>query len=92
MLNSIYSTVSGIDFEVIVINNSFRDRGMRALAAKFPDIRLVTNRLNQGFAKANNMCWLANKTSKTATAILIIFICTPLSLRPDAHQDNRNRL
>lgn len=40
--------------EVIVIDNNSQDRTTEIIEAEFPDIRLVKNRKNFGYARANN--------------------------------------
>jgi len=53
-LDSIYKTTLGLKFEVIVVDNSSGDRGIKTVQEKFPQIRLIKNHANKGFAKANN--------------------------------------
>jgi N-acetylglucosaminyl-diphospho-decaprenol L-rhamnosyltransferase len=54
-LKSIFRETTGLDFEVIVFDNSSNDRTSETIAVKFPQVRLIANRENYGFAKANNM-------------------------------------
>lgn len=42
-------------FEIIVVDNASSDGSAEAIASQFPSIRLVAERHNHGFAKANNI-------------------------------------
>lgn len=44
----------GIDLEVIVVDNASSDRSADSISKKFPNIKLVRNITNMGFAVANN--------------------------------------
>src|SRR3989344_7732496 len=56
-LDSIYKTIDDIEFEVIVIDNNSSDNSVKSLD-KFKKLqknfRLIINRENLGFSKANN--------------------------------------
>jgi GT2 family glycosyltransferase len=54
-LNSIYSQASGVDFEVIVVDNASLNGNVDSLKQEFPGIRLIKSRENIGFAGANNL-------------------------------------
>jgi len=53
-LNSIKEYLSDIDYEVIVIDNASTDSSAQILKERYPWIRLIENKENQGFARANN--------------------------------------
>ncbi len=53
-LNSIYRNTSGIEFEVIVVDNASSDESVDALSKKYPQVRVIANKENTGFATANN--------------------------------------
>jgi N-acetylglucosaminyl-diphospho-decaprenol L-rhamnosyltransferase len=53
-LQSIYDTTSGLEFEVIVVDNASCDGSLGMLRRRFPKVRLVENPENVGFAWANN--------------------------------------
>lgn len=44
----------GIDAEIIVVDNQSSDGSIEYLASRFPDIQLIANPKNTGFAVANN--------------------------------------
>ncbi|MDR4503549.1 MAG: glycosyltransferase family 2 protein [Candidatus Scalindua sp.] len=53
-LHSIYHTAKDIDFEICVVDNNSHDGSQEAVRKHFPDITLIENRSNTGFAYANN--------------------------------------
>lgn len=53
-LNSIFSHLSGQEFEVIVVDNSSQDGSVEMIKNDFPEIKLIVNQSNLGFAKACN--------------------------------------
>jgi len=53
-LNSIYRNVKRIKFEVIVVDNASNDGGIEMLRKEFPQVKLIVNHNNLGFARANN--------------------------------------
>jgi hypothetical protein len=67
-LESIYLTLQEIQFEIILIDNSFRDDGLEAVLKCFPEIQLIDNLKNIGFARANN------QAAKIATGNFLLFI------------------
>ena len=54
-LNSVFSTVKKLNFEVLVVDNGSWDGSPEMVKEKFPGTKLIQNRLNLGFAKANNI-------------------------------------
>lgn len=53
-LNSVYLQAGQIDFEVIVVDNASTDGSAEMVRRNFPDVRLIENAENRGFARANN--------------------------------------
>jgi GT2 family glycosyltransferase len=53
-LQSVYGTVSNLDFEVIVVDNASTDGSSTMVHNHFPQTRLIGNTENKGFAQANN--------------------------------------
>jgi len=53
-LRSIYEQPSRLACEVIVIDNASSDRSVEAIRRAFPQVRLIENKENRGFAAANN--------------------------------------
>lgn len=53
-LASIASTCRGTSYEIIVVDNASRDGSPEMLESRFPEVRLIRNPDNRGFAGANN--------------------------------------
>ncbi len=53
-LNSIYQTVRTVEMEVWVVDNGSKDGSGAAAAERFPETKFVQNKMNFGFARANN--------------------------------------
>jgi len=53
-LRSIYANSEGLELEVFVVDNDSQDGTVEMVHNQFPQARLLANKVNQGFAKANN--------------------------------------
>ncbi len=53
-LYSVYKSLIGIEAEVIVVDNNSVDGSEIMIRSRFPDIKLIVNDQNVGFARANN--------------------------------------
>ena len=53
-INSIYETGSRFSFEIIVVDNGSRDDSVSLIEKNFPEVILLKNDRNFGFAQANN--------------------------------------
>jgi GT2 family glycosyltransferase len=53
-LSSVFKQTQGIEFEVIVIDNGSSDRSTEMVEAEFPQVIVIANAENLGFAAANN--------------------------------------
>lgn len=53
-LSSVLKSKSGLNVEIIVVDNNSVDNSVNAIKAKFPQVKLIANKVNVGFAKANN--------------------------------------
>ncbi len=67
-LNSIYQNAGEYRFEVIVVDNNSKDSSAEMVEKEFSSIRLVRNRENVGFSRANNQ---AIKESKGRYILLL---------------------
>jgi len=53
-IQSIYDNVTGVKYEIIVVDNASSDGSVESLKIKFPDVKVIANSENVGFACANN--------------------------------------
>ena len=53
-LNSVRRAMKGIEGEVYVVDNDSVDGSLKMLAAKFPEVKVIANKENVGFSRANN--------------------------------------
>ncbi len=53
-LRSVYENAGALDFETIVVDNASADGSAEMVARDFPQVQLVANGDNRGFAAANN--------------------------------------
>ncbi len=53
-LQSVRKALKNIEAEVFVVDNNSVDGSIRMLKEKFPEVKLIENKDNVGFAKANN--------------------------------------
>lgn len=56
-LESVYKTSAGLDFEIIIVDNASSDGSPDLVSSKYPQIKLVRNRMNLGFAAACNIAF-----------------------------------
>jgi GT2 family glycosyltransferase len=56
-LNSIFGAAQGIEFEVIVVDNASQDDSVAVLQREFPQVVILRNQQNRGFAAANNQAF-----------------------------------
>jgi GT2 family glycosyltransferase len=54
-LNSIKEKTNGIDYEIIIIDNASSDDSVKMILRNFPDIKVIQNKENIGFGRANNL-------------------------------------
>ncbi|RYZ47619.1 MAG: glycosyltransferase, partial [Sphingobacteriales bacterium] len=53
-LDSVAQATRGMDAEIIVVDNNSSDESCRLVAEKFPAVKLIANKENAGFSRANN--------------------------------------
>lgn len=64
-INSILDSVSKkIDYEIIIVDNASSDNSSKMVRKEFSQIKLIANKENGGFSKANNQGIKASKESR----------------------------
>lgn len=53
-LHSLHKALEGIAAEIFVVDNHSADDSVELIQQKYPSVRLISNKTNVGFAKANN--------------------------------------
>lgn len=53
-LESVFKETQGIEFEVILVDNGSNDRSVQMVEGQFPEVNIIANKDNRGFAAANN--------------------------------------
>ena len=61
-LASVFETAGDIDVEIVVVDNGSSDGSPAMVREQFPSVRLIANRENLGFARANNQAIAATAT------------------------------
>ncbi len=61
-LNSVFVATKGVDAEVFVVDNNSVDESVDIVKQKFPQVRLISNKENVGFSKANNQAILLSNS------------------------------
>lgn len=54
-LSSIYETVKNMNFEIFVVDNNSSDNSVEMVRKEFPQVHIIVNSENLGFARANNL-------------------------------------
>ena len=54
-IESVYRQTAEIDFEIIVVDNSFSAGSADAIKNNYPGVDLIASKENLGFARANNL-------------------------------------
>lgn len=54
-LQSILKATSRISYEIIVVDNASDDGSIELIKSKFPEVKLIENKENIGFSRANNI-------------------------------------
>lgn len=53
-LESVYNSTNLSDIEVYVVDNDSKDGSVEMVTESFPEVKLITNKVNVGFSTANN--------------------------------------
>ncbi len=55
LIHSIHKAVQNITYEIIVVDNASDDGSVEFIREKFPEVKVIANKKNLGFSKANNI-------------------------------------
>ena len=53
-ISSIYEKTKKVRYQIIVVDNGSQDNSKEMLREEFPDVRIIANKENRGFSRANN--------------------------------------
>ena len=76
-LKSIFQALDGLRYEIIIIDNASTDGSAKLIKKRFPDVCLIKNKKNSGFARA------CNQGAKIARGKILFF------LNPDSQVRNK---
>ncbi len=76
-LKSIYASLVDFSFEVVVVDNNSADESAEMVAKDFPQVKLIRNSQNLGFAKANNQAMRELKSE------FVLLLNPDMKLLPD---------
>lgn len=76
-LESLFISLKGVEAEVFVVDNNSQDGTLEMLATDFPEVKVIANSDNLGFAKANN------QAIRKAQGDFILLLNPDMLLRPD---------
>lgn len=54
-IQSLIDTINNMEYEIIVSDNNSTDGSVEELISKFPQVKIIRNKDNYGFSKANNI-------------------------------------
>jgi len=76
-LVALYRSEGDFNFEVFVVDNNSNDKTVEMVEQEFPQVKLIANRQNFGFAKANN------QAMKYATGHFILLLNPDMRVFPE---------
>jgi GT2 family glycosyltransferase len=79
-LDSLIATSGDLRLQLIVVDNGSRDGSQTMLRSEYPDVLLIENAMNAGFARANN------QGAAVATAPLLLLLNSDAAVLPTALQ------
>lgn len=53
-IQSVYQFTSGLNYEIILVDNASIDNSIQEISSNFPDVKIVASTVNLGFGRANN--------------------------------------
>jgi len=77
-LESVRSSAAGREAQIVVVDNASEDDSVTRLRERFPDVEVIENTRNVGFAKANN------EGAARCSADLLVLLNTDTIVSPDS--------
>lgn len=62
-IDSIYETINGLKFEIIVVDNASTDDSIERITEYYPSVHLIANKENLGFSRAANLAISRGKSN-----------------------------
>ena len=56
-IRSLQELINGIEYEIIVVDNHSSDNSVEMLQCDYPAVKIIANKKNVGFSKANNQAF-----------------------------------
>ena len=81
-LKSVIESTKNISYEIIIVDNSSHDKSVEMVKKEFPEIRIIANKQNVGFSKANNQGVKISKESR-----YILFLNSDTIIRKNVLED-----
>jgi GT2 family glycosyltransferase len=53
-ISSVYDQTRGVEFEIIMVDNNSQDGSEKEIQTRFPQVKMIVNEINKGFAAASN--------------------------------------
>ncbi|UJS20007.1 MAG: glycosyltransferase family 2 protein [Candidatus Brocadia sp.] len=69
-ISSVYTTVTGLKYQIYVVDNGSQDESIKAVHDQFPRVCVIENRENRGFAAAVNQALEKNSTADAYSVLL----------------------
>lgn len=76
-LNALYQSEGNFSFEVFVVDNNSADGSAEMVKENFPNVKLIANKENLGFAKGNN------QAIKNSSGDFVLLLNPDMKLLPD---------
>lgn len=81
-LQAIFNSQGDFSYEVFVVDNNSKDESVKMIREKYPQVKLIANKDNLGFAKANN------QAVKEAKGDFILLLNPDMRVFPETLKDS----
>ena len=76
-IRTVVEASSGLEVEIIVVDNASQDGSVEMIKRKFPEVQLIQNERNLGFAAANNLAFARSQSR------YVLLLNSDTIVRPD---------